>query len=100
MPFWRSERPRRPIVPRRRSEEDEVHADLLEYQFEIAAGVSSASGTKQPSRRRTGESAVRGEAAVRPTQPNGLKMTQSRHAVLASFGSALDRHYCIPCCAR
>jgi hypothetical protein len=42
MPFWRSERPRRPIVPRRRSEEDEVHADLLEDQFEIAAGVSSA----------------------------------------------------------
>jgi hypothetical protein len=27
--------------------EDEVHAHLLEDQFEIAAGVSSGSGTKQ-----------------------------------------------------
>jgi hypothetical protein len=26
-----------------------------------------------------GESAVRGEAAVRRTQPNGLRMTQKRH---------------------
>jgi hypothetical protein len=45
MPFCRSEHPRRPIVPPRRSE-DEVHANLLEDQFEIAAGVSSPPGTK------------------------------------------------------